>query len=725
MTGNKSLLSNFVDKFLGTVRFGNDHFAAIVGYGDVIHGKITIRRVSYVEGFTHNLFSVGQFCDNNLEVVFRKHWCKVRTEDEVDLLNGTRSSNLFTINLNNAQPSNDLCLLSKASAQQSWLWHRRLSHINFRTLNDLVKNNLVEGIPDLRYDPDHLCDACAKCKMTKSTHKSKPFPNTQAPLELLHVDLCGPMRVQTKHGKKYVLVVVDDYSRYTWVFFLANKSETSQILIDFLKSVQVNLKKQVRIVRSDNGTEFKNNVFDSYLRSVGITHQFSAARTPQQNGVVERRNRTLVEAARTMLDFAKLPLFLWGDAVATACFTQNRSIINKRFNKTPYELINNRPPSLKFLHVFGCRCFILNDKDDLNKFDPKSDEGVFIGYSKNASYRVYNRRTKKTDESTNVRFDETSEMINSQPSATLSLEDSNEVSTHSISDFETLFEFFYDDYFGKSHSSTSVSVQPTVEVEQSVVTPSTSDHSNETESPVSRLSSSSTSHSSNDSSSTSSHSSTSSDSPTNGTSSAIPIPTTPIFVQNNELPTDNLASTSTQPLPPSVSTIVDDSTSRNVFVDNSLDSHVNQPHPHEHKWTRNHPQSQIIGDPSSGIQTRRATANECLYSNFLSIVEPSKVSEALKDHDWIKAMQEELDQFERLKVWRLVPCPSNKKPIPTRWIFKNKKDENGTVIRNKARLVAKGYSQQEGIDFDETFAPVARIEAIRIFLAYAAFKKFM
>lgn len=126
MTGNKSLLVNFVDKFLGTVRFGNDHFAAIVGYGDVIHGKITIRRVSYVEGLAHNLFSVGQFCDNNLEVVFRKHWCKVRTEDGVDLLHGTRSSNLFTINLNNAQPSNDLCLLSKASALQSWLWHRRL-----------------------------------------------------------------------------------------------------------------------------------------------------------------------------------------------------------------------------------------------------------------------------------------------------------------------------------------------------------------------------------------------------------------------------------------------------------------------------------------------------------------------------------------------------------------------------------------------------------------------
>ena len=737
MTGNKSLLINFVDKFLGTVRFGNDHFAAIIGYGDVISGKITIRRVSYVEGLTHNLFSVGQFCDNDLEVVFRKHWCKVRTEDGVDLLHGTRDANLFTIVLDSSQPSNDICLLSKASAQQSWLWHRRLSHINFRTLNDLVKNNLVEGIPDLRYDQDHLCDACAKCKMTKSSHKSKPFPNTQAPLEMLHVDLCGPMRVQTKQGKKYVLVIVDDYSRYTWVFFLAAKSETSQVLIDFLKNVQVNLKKQVRIVRSDNGTEFKNNVFDTYLRSVGITHQFSAARTPQQNGVVERRNRTLVEAARTMLDFAKLPLFLWGDAVATACFTQNRSIINKRFNKTPYELINNRPPSLKFLHVFGCRCFVLNDKDDLNKFDPKCDEGVFIGYSKNASFRVYNRRTKKTDESTNVRFDETSEMISSPSATQSSKNNSNDVSTssHSISDFETLFEFFYDDYFGKSRPSPSVSVQSTVDTEPPVVTPSTSDHSDETESPISSTQSASTSHSSTDTSSTSS-SDNSSESPSSDHQVIIPSQTEPLSVTNNELSSNNLPSNSQlipyTPVSPtnegeSSSHVVPSSqpsSSRNVFVDDSLDNHIHQPHPHETKWTRSHPQSQIIGDPSKGIQTRRATANECLFSNFLSVIEPAKVSEALQDHEWIKAMQEELNQFERLKVWRLVPCPSHKDPIPTRWIFKNKKDENGTVVRNKARLVAKGYSQQEGVDFDETFAPVARIEAIRIFLAYAAHKNF-
>jgi hypothetical protein len=156
MTGDRSILVNFVDKFLGTVRFGNNHYAPICGFGDIIQGGITIRCVSYVHGLTHNLLSVGQFCDNNLEVAFRKTWCKVRTYEGVDLITGSRSSNLFTINLANTQPTTDTCLLSKASTYQAWLWHRRLSHLNFRTINDLISKKLAIGLPDLTFSPDHI-----------------------------------------------------------------------------------------------------------------------------------------------------------------------------------------------------------------------------------------------------------------------------------------------------------------------------------------------------------------------------------------------------------------------------------------------------------------------------------------------------------------------------------------------------------------------------------------
>jgi transposase InsO family protein len=213
---------------------------------------------------------------------------------------------------------------------------------------------------------------------------------------MLHMDLCGPMRVESINGKKYILVIVDDYSRYTWVKFLRSKDEAPGTIITFLKRIQVLLQAPVRIVRTDNGTEFTNQELRTYFEDVGITHQTSSVRTPQQNGVVERRNRTLVEAARTMLIFSCAPLFLWADAVATACFTQNRSLVHPRFNKTPYELVNNRKPDISYLHVFGALCYPTNDREDLGKLKAKGDIGIFIGYSENSrAFRVYNRRTKR------------------------------------------------------------------------------------------------------------------------------------------------------------------------------------------------------------------------------------------------------------------------------------------------------------------------------------------
>ncbi|GJV95765.1 retrovirus-related pol polyprotein from transposon TNT 1-94 [Tanacetum coccineum] len=272
MTGDRSRLRNFVKKFIGTVRFRNDHFGAIMGYGDYVIGDSVISRVYYVEGLGHNLFSVGQFCDSDLEVAFRKHSCYVRDTDGVELIKGSRGSNLYTISVEDMMKSSPICLLSKASKNKSWLWHRRLNHLNFGTINDLARKDLVRGLPRLKFEKDHLCSACQLGKSKKHTHKPKTENTNLEVLNTLHMDLCGPMRVQTINGKKYILVIVDDYSRFTWVKFLRSKDETPEIV----------------------------------------------PRTPQQNSVLERRNRTLVEAARTMLIFSKAPMFLWAEAVATA-----------------------------------------------------------------------------------------------------------------------------------------------------------------------------------------------------------------------------------------------------------------------------------------------------------------------------------------------------------------------------------------------------------------------
>nr|GEZ11204.1 retrovirus-related Pol polyprotein from transposon TNT 1-94 [Tanacetum cinerariifolium] len=212
---NLKLLINFVWKFLGTVRFENDHVAAILGFGDLQWGNILISKVYFVEGLGHNLFSVGQFCDLDLEVAFRRDACFIRNLEGVDLLKGDRSTNLYTINLNEMASASPICLMARASSTKSLLWHQRLSHLNFDTINDLARNDLVAGLLKFKYHKEHLCPSCEQGKSKRPSHPPKPVPNSRQRLHLLHMDLCGPMRIASIKGKRYVLVIVDDYSRYT------------------------------------------------------------------------------------------------------------------------------------------------------------------------------------------------------------------------------------------------------------------------------------------------------------------------------------------------------------------------------------------------------------------------------------------------------------------------------------------------------------------------------
>ncbi|GJY37793.1 retrovirus-related pol polyprotein from transposon TNT 1-94 [Tanacetum coccineum] len=355
MTGNLKLLTNFVEKLLGTVKFGNDQITPILGYGDLVQGTITIKRVYYVEGLNQNLFSVGQFY-------------------------------LYSITLQETCTPNPICLLAKATSSQAWLWHRRLSHLNFDTINLLSKNNIVTGLLKLKFVKDHLCSSCELGKAKRKSFHTKTTPSSKRRLQLLHMDLCGPMRVESINGKKYVLVIVDDYSRYTWSHFL-------------------------RTVLTDKGTKFLNKTLHAYFAKEGIRHETSTARTPEQNGVVKRWNRTLVEAARTMLSAAKVPLFFWAEAIATTCFTQNRSLVIPRHEKTPYHIINGRKPSVKFFHIFGSLCYIVKDGKNLDKMKEKGDACIFVRYStKSRAYMVFNKRTRIIVETIHVNFDELSQM---------------------------------------------------------------------------------------------------------------------------------------------------------------------------------------------------------------------------------------------------------------------------------------------------------------------------
>nr|GEX40428.1 hypothetical protein [Tanacetum cinerariifolium] len=296
-------------KSQASVKFGNDQIAPIHGYGDLVQGAVTIKRVYYVEGLNHNLFSVGQFCDADLEVAFRKSTCYIR---------------------------------------------------------DLKGNDLLT---------DHLCSSCELGKAKRKSFQTKITPSSKRRLQLLHMDLCGPMRVASINGRKYVLVIVNDYSKYTWTHFLRSKDETPTVLIDFLRLVQRGLHAQVKVVRTDKSMEFLNKTLHVYFSSEGIHHQTSVARTPEQNGVVERRNRTLVEAARTMLSATKVPIFFWAEAIATACFTHNRSL-------------------------------------------GKGDACIFVGYStQSRAYRAFNKRTRVIVETIHVNFDKLPQMASDHVSS--------------------------------------------------------------------------------------------------------------------------------------------------------------------------------------------------------------------------------------------------------------------------------------------------------------------
>nr|GEY09531.1 hypothetical protein [Tanacetum cinerariifolium] len=382
--------------------------------------------------------------------------------------------------------------------------------------------------------------------------------------------------------------------------------------------------------------KFKNNTLAKFFDEVGISQQFSAARTPKQNGVVERRNRTLVEAVRTMLTFANLPSFLWAEAIATACFTQNRSIIHKRFDKTPYELINKRKPNIKFFRVFGCRCYLLNDYEDVGKLKAKGDIGVFVEYSKeSAAFRIYNKRTCKIHESVNVNFDEISEMASKQFSLEPGLSKLNEagkslnpsvsqVSKTSKKDLEDLFQDFYDEYF----DSSKIMKSSTTNVETSI-----------NEEVFHKVSKSFQGESS---------SSSMNDDVKQSPEEVILPQTNTQSISNNMVPNVDEASTLHNVFNERLEDAYFDASTS--FHDPSSVHTYYQPYPHEKKWTKDHPLYKIIGDPKSSVRTKGQLANSCLFSCLLSSIEPANVAEALRDADWVNAMQKKLDQFARLKV---------------------------------------------------------------------------
>nr|GEZ84813.1 putative ribonuclease H-like domain-containing protein [Tanacetum cinerariifolium] len=369
----------------GYVSFGgNPKGGKITRKGKIKTGKLDFNDVYFVKELKFNLFSVSQICDKKNSVLFTNTECLVLSSDfklpdaSQVLLRVPRENNMYNVNLKNIIPSWDLtCLFAKATLDESNLWHRRLGHVNFKTINKLVKGNFVRGLPFKVFTNDNSCVAYKKGKQHRASCKSKTVSSVVQPLFRLHMDLFGPTFVKSLSKKSYCLVITDDYSRFSWVFFLASKDETPSVFKTF-------------IIGLENLLSLKG---------------FSVPRTPQQNGTAERKNRTLIEAARTLLADSLLSIPFWAEAVNTACYVQNRVLVTKPHNKTPYELLHGRLPSIGFMRPFGYPVTILNTLDPLGKFQGKVDEGFLVRYSVcSKAFRVFNSRTRIVQETLHVNF---------------------------------------------------------------------------------------------------------------------------------------------------------------------------------------------------------------------------------------------------------------------------------------------------------------------------------
>ncbi|GJS53680.1 putative ribonuclease H-like domain-containing protein [Tanacetum coccineum] len=526
MTGNKAYLSDYEDFNGGFVAFGSDPKGGkITGKGKIKTANLDFDDVYFVDELKFNIFSVSQMCDKKNSVLFTESEClilspsfKLLDESQV-VLRTPRKDGVYSLDLKNIVPSTGItCLYANATTYESKLWHRRLGHVNFKNINKLVKGHLVRGLPSKVFVNDHTCVACKKGKQHKASYKAKLDRIIRKPLELLHMDLFGHVFIESINKKRYCLVVTDDFSRLSWVFFLATKDETSEILCNLIIGLEKQLNHNVKIIRCDNRTEFKNYVINEFCAKKGIKREFSVARTPHQNGVAERKNRTLIEATRTM---TRIPV---KDVVQDA-------------QKQPSE---NASPNKG-----------IQDSED-----------VFV---KEGQHQMSEDEQVWKDE---LEMMITQEVIickipidaSTLPNADLPI-DPNMPNLKDASDTlpnDGIFNGAYDDNEDMGEVADFNNMDNTIAVS--------------------------------------------------------PIPTLRIY--------------------------------------------------------KDHPKGKILGDPTSAVQTRG------------KLQKASSAQQALKE-------------------------------IGTKWVFRNKRDERSVVVKNKAKLVAQGHRQEEGIDYDEVFAPVARIEAIR------------
>ena len=625
MSGNRSFFIKLDETVTGKVRFGDDSRINIAGKGSIRFmfksgEKKVLHNVYFIPDLKSNIISLGQATEAGCEVRMKNDLLMLYDRAGQLLVKITRSRNRLYKVIIDVEPIKCLQLVS---ASDSTRWHARLGHIGVDTMKAMINKELVRGMPRIAIEKE----TCVSCLLGKQARK--PFPQATTyraskPLELVHGDLCGPITPPTPAHKRYIFVLIDDYSRYMWTILLREKGEAFEKFKKFRSIVEQETQNAIKTLRTDRGGEFISNEFREFCDKQGIKRHLTAPYSPQQNGVVERRNRTLLEMTRSILKQFSTPNYLWGEAVRHSTYLINRVATRSLLNAVPYEMFKGNKPNLEHIRVFGCIGYARTEAVGRKKLDDRSRSLVHLGTEPGSkAYRLFDPTTRRIIISRDVVFDES-----------------------------------------KGWSWCNKSVEST-DPGKFIVSFGE-------------------------------------------------------FGNNGIREEENV--------------IKDDDITR-VMSDNEVDEEIeggndNETEVIEQNGTSEsddeHEESQLRRSSRTRRQPEYLNDYVCLAEvegeRLLLAVneEPWDFSEAKDTQEWVLACEDEIKSISKNKCWDLVDLPVGVKPKGLKWVFKLKRNPDGSINKYKARLVAKGYVQKHGVDFDEVFAPVARIETIRFILALAA-----
>jgi hypothetical protein len=597
MCGRKETFVELKEGVCGNVSLGDSSKLAVEGRGKVRifqkNGKEEfISDVYYVPTMKSNILSIGQLLQKGYTVHMENNSLSLSdTSGRLIACVQMTKNRMFPLNL---KTKIEKCLIGLIK-NESWRWHLRFGHLHFNGLKLLSSGGMVHGLPQID-SADHVCEGCVLGKQSRLSFPSGTSRRAKAPLQLVHTDICGPLDPISFGGNKYFITFIDDFSRKSWVYFLKEKSSALAVFKNFKAFTEAESNYKLVAVRSDRGGEYTSTAFQDFCRENGIRHQLTAAYTPQQNGIAERKNRIILDMTRSMLKEKGLPKQFWAEAVACSVYLLNRCPTKSVKNMTPQEAWSGYKPSVAHLRIFGCVAYAQVPEAKRRKLDDRGEKCIFVGYSEESkAYKLYNPLTNKVVVSRDVVFSEEESWNWSNKEA----DKENVVSDES-------------------------------EEQPQIVTPLAS-------------------------------------------------PTSP---------------SSTQRSPTSSSSSSSDESGRGIPTPIRMRS---------------------LRDVYEGTEEEE-TNLFCFYADH----EPITFQEAVEEDCWRSAMEEEIHAIQKNDTWELTALPPKKKTIGVKWVYKIKRTADGDVDRYKARLVAKGYKQKYGIDYEEVFAPVARLDTVRLLISLAA-----